>query len=113
MDILFYHPSFDCVRWGELLTATLPQARVRAWAPGDAAHADYALVWDPPPEMLQRRPLKGVFILGAGVDAILQRLATCPDVTTGSAAVSTGRHRYGTADAGVCGQPNAALVSAF
>lgn len=80
MDILFYHPSFDCVRWGELLTAALPQARVRAWAPGDAAHADYALVWNPPPEMLQRRPLKGVFILGAGVDAILQRLATCPEM---------------------------------
>jgi glyoxylate/hydroxypyruvate reductase A len=31
---------------------------------GDNEHADYALVWHPPVEMLQGRKLKAVFALG-------------------------------------------------
>ncbi len=78
MDILFWHPSFDVREWSELLARALPQARVRVWQPGDEGHADYALVWQPPVEMLQGRKLKGVFVLGAGVDAILERLRAHP-----------------------------------
>ena len=78
MEILFWHPSFNAREWSELLAHALPQARVRVWQPGDDAHADYALVWQPPVEMLQGRKLKGVFVLGAGVDAILERLRTHP-----------------------------------
>ncbi|MDI5349556.1 hypothetical protein MJL48_33845, partial [Salmonella enterica subsp. enterica serovar Kentucky] len=40
--------------------------------------ADYALVWQPPVEMLAGRRLKAVFALGAGVDAILSKLNAHP-----------------------------------
>lgn len=50
----------------------LPEANIRQWQPGDDKPADYALVWQPPFEMLaKRQDLRGVFALGAGVDAIL------------------------------------------
>lgn len=80
MDILFWHPNCDACEWSTLLTQALPQARVRIWQPGDDEHADYALVWQPPVEMLAGRQLKGVFVLGAGVDAILERLRVHPDM---------------------------------
>ena len=51
----------------------MPQAQLRVWQEGDAAPADYAVVWKPPAAMLAgRTDLKGIFNLGAGVDAILQ-----------------------------------------
>ena len=80
MDILFYHPTFDTAYWIEALTAALPGARVREWKRGDNEHADYALVWHPPVEMLQGRKLKAVFALGAGVDSILSKLKAHPDM---------------------------------
>lgn len=51
---------------------------MRVWQAGDDRHADYALVWQPPVEMLQGRRLKGVFALGAGVDAIMDQLRAHP-----------------------------------
>ncbi|MGY5957536.1 glyoxylate/hydroxypyruvate reductase GhrA [Kosakonia sp. BK9b] len=80
MDILFYHPSFDSHDWISALSDALPQANVRVWSAGDNAPADYALVWHPPVEMLRGRALKGVFTLGAGVDAILSQLKNHPDM---------------------------------
>lgn len=53
MDIIFYHPTFDTAYWINALSAALPGARVREWKRGDNEHADYALVWHPPVEMLQ------------------------------------------------------------
>nr|WP_245175504.1 glyoxylate/hydroxypyruvate reductase GhrA [Cronobacter sakazakii] len=59
----------------------LPQARLRAWQPGDNAAADYALVWHPPYDMLRGRVmLKAIFALGAGVDSLLSRLNEYPDL---------------------------------
>nr|WP_263009379.1 glyoxylate/hydroxypyruvate reductase GhrA [Cronobacter sakazakii] len=59
----------------------LPQARLRAWQPGDNAAADYALVWHPPYDMLRGRvDLKAIFALGAGVDSLLSRLNEYPDL---------------------------------
>jgi hypothetical protein len=55
MDIIFYHPTFDTDYWLKALSAALPGARVREWKRGDKDHADYALVWHPPVEMLQGR----------------------------------------------------------
>jgi glyoxylate/hydroxypyruvate reductase A len=55
MDIIFYHPTFDTAYWIKALSAALPGARVREWKRGDHEHADYALVWHPPVEMLQGR----------------------------------------------------------
>lgn len=80
MDILFYHPTFDTAYWIEALSAALPGARVREWKRGDNEHADYALVWHPPVEMLQGRKLKAVFALGAGVDSILSKLKAHPEM---------------------------------
>ncbi|KAB0876564.1 glyoxylate/hydroxypyruvate reductase GhrA [Cronobacter muytjensii] len=81
MEILFYHPTFDVAQWAALLQRHLPQARLRAWEPGDNAPADYALVWHPPYEMLRGRThLKAIFVLGAGVDSLLSRLDAHPDL---------------------------------
>lgn len=81
MDIIFYHPSFNSQNWINGLQKRLPQARIRKWTTGDNAHADYALVRQPPVEMLQgRTALKGVFALGAGVDDILGQLREHPEM---------------------------------
>lgn len=74
MNIIYYHPLFNAQDWLTGIKRRLPQAEVREWQPGDDRPADYALAWRPPQEMLaNRRQLKGVFALGAGVDAILEQ----------------------------------------
>lgn len=81
MDIIFYHPSFNAEKWINGLQQRLPQARIRAWQAGDTGPADYALVRQPPVEMLKgRKELKGVFALGAGVDDILGQLRQHPEM---------------------------------
>jgi len=80
MEIIFYHPTFDTAWWISALEKNLPGAKVREWKPGDNQHADYALVWHPPVEMLQGRDLKAIFALGAGVDSILSRLKAHPEM---------------------------------
>ncbi|EXU76178.1 glyoxylate/hydroxypyruvate reductase GhrA [Erwinia mallotivora] len=81
MDIIFYHPSFNAEKWCQGLQQRLPQAKVRVWTAGDDAPAEYALVRQPPVEMLQgRRGLKSVFALGAGVDDILGQLRNNPQM---------------------------------
>jgi len=80
VDILFYHPSFKAETWISGLQLRLPHARIRLWQPGDDRPADYALVRQPPVEMLKGRALKGVFALGAGVDDILGQLREHPDM---------------------------------
>ncbi|GAB3545213.1 glyoxylate/hydroxypyruvate reductase A [Noviherbaspirillum agri] len=79
MRILFYSQTDDPAKWLPALAAALPEADLRAWQEGDDDPADYALVWKPPAAMLQgRTDLKGIFNLGAGVDAILQMEDTLP-----------------------------------
>lgn len=74
MNIIYYHPFFDAQIWLEGMRARLPNANIRMWQKGDDKPADYALVWLPPYEMLANRShLKGIFALGAGVDAILKQ----------------------------------------
>ncbi|MDN0105600.1 glyoxylate/hydroxypyruvate reductase GhrA [Yersinia rochesterensis] len=74
MNIIFYHPFFDAKQWLSGLQSRLPTANIRQWRRGDTQPADYALVWQPPQEMLASCvELKGVFALGAGVDAILDQ----------------------------------------
>lgn len=58
--------------WIEGLRAALPEAEVENWAPGAAA-ADHAVVWAPPQALLDDQPgLRGLFNIGAGVDALLK-----------------------------------------
>ena len=84
MDIIFYHPTFDTAWWLQALEKAIPGAKVREWKSGDNAHADYALVWHPPVEMLAGRKLKAVFALGAGVDSILSKLKAHPEMLDAS-----------------------------
>jgi glyoxylate/hydroxypyruvate reductase A len=45
---------------------------ITEWAPG-APQADYAVVWAPPQQFMDEQPaLKGIFNIGAGVDALLK-----------------------------------------
>jgi glyoxylate/hydroxypyruvate reductase A len=58
--------------WIEALRAALPGATVEEWRPG-APQADHAVVWAPPQQFLDEQgALKGIFNIGAGVDALLK-----------------------------------------
>jgi glyoxylate/hydroxypyruvate reductase len=58
--------------WLAAFRAVLPLAVVEDWRPG-APPADYAVVWSPPQQFLDEQPaLKGIFNIGAGVDALLK-----------------------------------------
>ncbi len=73
MNIIYYAAGVQPEIWLDAFHHYLPDAQIRRWQEGDDAPADYALVWKPPAAMLRgRRDLKAIFILGAGVDAILQ-----------------------------------------
>jgi glyoxylate/hydroxypyruvate reductase A len=73
MKLLFYTPhSDDATAWLASLSHALPSADVRLWSPGDEAAADYAIVWRPPAELFaNRKALRAIFVLGAGVDALI------------------------------------------
>jgi glyoxylate/hydroxypyruvate reductase len=73
MKILLYTPhAEDAPAWLASLARALPSADIRLWAPGDTAPADYAIAWRPPAELFtERARLQAVFVLGAGVDALL------------------------------------------
>lgn len=73
MNIIYYAAGVSAEVWLAALRNALPQANIRQWQEGDSGAADYAMVWKPPANMLRERTdLKAIFILGAGVDAILQ-----------------------------------------
>jgi len=58
--------------WVEGLRAALPGAQVEVWSPGMAATFDHAVVWAPPQQLIDEQPqLRGLFNIGAGVDALL------------------------------------------
>ena len=77
MHITFFSKDTKPEPWVNALRQQLPEARIEAWAPG-ADPADYAVVWAPPQDFLDAQPrLKGLFNIGAGVDALMQlRLPT-------------------------------------
>jgi glyoxylate/hydroxypyruvate reductase len=73
MNILFYTPDDKHDIWLPVLRAALPQSTIRLWHEGDNSPADYAIVWKPPAAVLrEQHDLKAIFVLGAGVDAMLQ-----------------------------------------
>lgn len=58
--------------WIEGLRAALPGADVQNWTSG-APQADHAVVWSPPQSFIDQQPgLRGIFNIGAGVDALLK-----------------------------------------
>ena len=77
MRISFCCTDTKAQPWLEGLRAAFPGAEVEPWAAGAPA-ADYAVVWAPPQQFIDEQTrLKGIFNIGAGVDALLKlRLPT-------------------------------------
>jgi glyoxylate/hydroxypyruvate reductase len=72
MRIAFCCTDTKAEPWLEALRAALPQAEIAQWAPGAPA-ADHAIVWAPPQQFLdEQQALKGIFNIGAGVDALMK-----------------------------------------
>jgi len=72
MHILFSAIGTKNQPWIDALREALPQATIDDWRPG-APPADHAVVWSPPQQFFDEQPrLKGIFNMGAGVDALLK-----------------------------------------
>ena len=72
MNITFCCTDTKAEPWLQGLAAALPDAEISVWQPG-APQADYAVVWAPPQQFMDEQPaLKGLFNIGAGVDALLK-----------------------------------------
>lgn len=72
MNITFCCTDTKAEPWLEGLRAAFPGGSVRVWQPG-APQADHAVVWAPPQQFLdEQQALKGLFNIGAGVDALLK-----------------------------------------
>lgn len=79
MHIAFCCTDTKAEPWLQGLQAALPGATVQLWSPG-AALADYAVVWAPPQAFFdEQTALRGVFNIGAGVDALVK--LRLPDAT--------------------------------
>ena len=71
MRISFCCTDTKAQPWLDGLRAAIPRATVEVWYAGALA-ADYAVVWAPPQQFIDEQPkLKGVFNIGAGVDALM------------------------------------------
>src|SRR5205809_715571 len=72
MKILFCASQTKAAPWVAALREALPMATVEEWQPGAPA-ADHAVVWSPPQQFFDEQPgLRGIFNMGAGVDALLK-----------------------------------------
>lgn len=79
MRILFHTAGIDREAWIGALQRALPGARIDAWTAGSVCEADYALLWKPPPALVERLGgVKAIFNLGAGVDSIADLAALPP-----------------------------------
>ena len=73
MTVVLVRPDAHEV-WSKALRRHAPEFDVSVWGKDniDKASVDYALVWKPEPGVLKSFPnLKGIYNLGAGVDALL------------------------------------------
>ena len=72
MRVTFCCTDTNAQPWLEGLRVALPSAHVELWAPA-ASPADYAVVWAPPQQFFdEQNKLKGIFNIGAGVDALMK-----------------------------------------
>jgi glyoxylate/hydroxypyruvate reductase A len=71
MRISFCCTGTKAQPWLEGLRDAFPGAEVETWSAG-APLADYAVVWTPPQQFIdEQTQLKGIFNIGAGVDALM------------------------------------------
>jgi glyoxylate/hydroxypyruvate reductase A len=82
MRILLYRGDGVTEPWARDFAAALPQAETVVWDERQAlAPCDYAVLWSPEPALLaQLAHVKAIFLMGAGVDAILKFGDALPDV---------------------------------
>ena len=82
MVVLFLSAVDSAADWQAELGRLLPDLELRVWPDlGDATEIEAALVWRPPPGLLDRLPnLKLILSLGAGVDHILADPSLPPGV---------------------------------
>lgn len=96
MRVTFCCLDTNAQPWLEGLQAALPGAAVELWSAG-VALSDYAVVWTPPQLFFdQQIALRGVFNIGAGVDALmkLQLPAGVPVVRLDDAGMSVQMAEY-------------------
>jgi glyoxylate/hydroxypyruvate reductase A len=81
MSVIFYSEGDDPKPWRSAFAASFPAMPFHVWPDvGEAGSVRYALVWNPPPCLLNKFPkLRAVLALGAGVDGLLTD-PTTPDV---------------------------------
>jgi glyoxylate/hydroxypyruvate reductase A len=82
MRILLYRGDGVIEPWARDFAQALPQAETVMWQEGQTLEAcDYAVLWAPSPALLdQLSRVKAIFLMGAGVDAILKFGDALPDV---------------------------------
>jgi glyoxylate/hydroxypyruvate reductase len=72
MRVTFCCTDTKAEPWLDGLRLALPGATVELWEPG-AAPTHYAVVWAPPQQFFdEQTALKGIFNIGAGVDALMK-----------------------------------------
>jgi glyoxylate/hydroxypyruvate reductase A len=71
LRLLFYTAGENAASWLEAVRRAFPDVRIDGWPSAFASDADYALVWQPPVELLRSLArVKAIFNLGAGVDSV-------------------------------------------
>lgn len=93
MRILLYRGNGVIEPWARDFAAALPQAETVVWEEGErVAPCDYAVLWAPTPALLDGLAgVKAIFLMGAGVDAILKfgdALPPVPIVRLGDAGMA-------------------------
>jgi glyoxylate/hydroxypyruvate reductase A len=82
LRLLLYRGDGVIAPWARDVAQALPQAETVAWQEGQLLPpCDYAVLWAPSPALLdQLAHVKAIFLMGAGVDAILKFGDALPDV---------------------------------
>lgn len=93
MRILLYRGDGVIEAWASDFAAELPHAETVVWQEGErVAPCDYAVLWAPTPALLdQLWNVKAIFLMGAGVDALLKfgdALPPVPIVRLGDAGMA-------------------------
>ena len=85
MRILLYRGDGVIEPWMREFASIMPQAETVAWKEGEVlAPCDYVILWNPAPALLEQlslqSQLKAIFLMGAGVDALLKFGEALPQV---------------------------------
>ena len=82
MRIVLYRGDGVSEPWEHAFASVLPGVQTVIWKEGEQlAHCDYAVLWNPAPALLaQLGSVKAIFLMGAGVDALLKFGDALPDV---------------------------------